>query len=103
MELMHILYLNFIVNLTLLRECGHKVRSTAEQTVNWLFIQGIRRDSRTGIRQCEFKFNTHVFQGNERHLRAYREDITIGPLMGSALKKYKSPCKICEDNNWLFL
>jgi len=36
-------------------------------------------------------------------LRAYREGITIGPLMYAALKKYKSHHKIHEDNDYIFL
>ena len=39
------------------------------------------------------------FRKMEDYLRVYREGITVQPLMNAALKKYKSQCKNCEDNN----
>ena len=38
------------------------------------------------------------FRKMRDYLRAYREGITIGPLMDAALKKYKSHRKVREDN-----
>ena len=39
------------------------------------------------------------FRKMRDYLRAYREEITIGPLMDAALKKYKSHRKIHEDDS----
>ena len=39
------------------------------------------------------------FRKMRDHLRAYREGITIGPLMDAALKQYKSHRKISENDS----
>ena len=76
-----------------MRECGQKVRCILPQTV--IFIQRLRRDCGTCIRECEFGFDAQVHWD---HLQAYIESSNIGPLVDAALKQYKSHRKISEND-----
>ena len=82
MDIRAILFLNFIV---ILGECGHRVRNTPERTVTIHSFKG-EETVEPALEGVSLESICKFFRKMRDYLRAYREGISLGTEMDTALK-----------------